>query len=278
MLERDGYLDYEEVVALPGYPGDEVLSKKKCAVIECKQNIPCNPCAAACPHNAITIGDAITNLPVIDPGKCIGCGMCVAKCPGLAIFIVDQTQAEEDTVMLPYEHVPVPKAKEKVYCLDRAGQFVCNGTAVKVLQSKAFDRTPVVEVAVPKGMGMIVRNIRTMDKPKPEKIQHEKADPALFVDVAPDDMLVCRCEELTKRDILEAIHNGATNIDEVKRLTRAGMGLCQGRNCRKTVERLIAAELGKDLGEMPPASRRAPVRPVKLSVYTGQVDAENKLK
>ena len=42
MLARDGFLDIEEVVNIPGFPGTETLNNKKCVVIECKQNIPCN--------------------------------------------------------------------------------------------------------------------------------------------------------------------------------------------------------------------------------------------
>ena len=52
MLAKDGFLDLEEVMDIPGFPGIEVLNNKKCVVIECKQNIPCNPCESACPHHA----------------------------------------------------------------------------------------------------------------------------------------------------------------------------------------------------------------------------------
>ena len=86
MLAKNGFLDLEEVMDIPGFPGMETLKNKKCVVIECKQNIPCNPCESACPHHAITIGNPITNLPVVDSEKCIGCGLCVAQCPGQACF------------------------------------------------------------------------------------------------------------------------------------------------------------------------------------------------
>lgn len=59
MLARDGFLDIEEVVNIPGFPGTETLNNKKCVVIECKQNIPCNPCESACPHQAITVGNQL---------------------------------------------------------------------------------------------------------------------------------------------------------------------------------------------------------------------------
>ena len=51
--------------------------------------------------------------------------------------------------------------------------------------------------------------------------------------------ILCRCEDLTREDILKCIQDGYRTIDEIKRVTRAGMGPCQGRTCRM----LIAQEL-----------------------------------
>ena len=144
MLARDGYLEINEIRDIPGYPGTDVLSQKKCVVVECSQNIPCNPCEAACPHGAITVGEPITNLPVVDKDKCIGCGLCVAKCPGQAIFLVDQTSGEYDTVTLPYEYYPLPKKEQEVYCLSRAGKFLTKGNVARIVMAKVNDRTAVV--------------------------------------------------------------------------------------------------------------------------------------
>ena len=94
MLAKDGFLDIEEIKDIPGFPGQEVLTRKKCVVIECQQNIPCNPCEAACPHNAITVGEPITNLPVIDAEKCIGCGKCARACPAAVIEITERRTAQ----------------------------------------------------------------------------------------------------------------------------------------------------------------------------------------
>lgn len=80
-----------------------------------------------------------------------------------------------------------------------------------------------------------------------------------------EDIIICRCEEITKGEILQAIRDGATTVDGIKRMTRAGKGLCQGRTCCTLVEGILAAELGK----MPPAeqspSTRPPVRLMPLS-------------
>ena len=157
--EKMAILDLEEVMDIPGFPGIEVLNNKKCVVIECKQNIPCNPCESACPHHAISIGNPITNLPVVDPEKCIGCGLCVAQCPGQACFLVDMSHEEYDTVTLPYEYYPLPEKDQEVYGLSRDGKYVIKAVVVRIVLTKKNDRTAVIEVKVPKGYGMKVRNI-----------------------------------------------------------------------------------------------------------------------
>ena len=78
--------------------------------------------------------------------------------------------------------------------------------------------------------------------------------------------IICRCEEITEDEIIKAIKDGATTVDEIKKFTRAGMGLCQGRTCRRTVEKILAKELNKSVEEIKTSSYRAPVRPVKMYV------------
>lgn len=85
--------------------------------------------------------------------------------------------------------------------------------------------------------------------------------------------IICRCEEITEQEILDAIEDGATTVDEIKKFTRAGMGLCQGRTCRRTVERILAQKLGIKVEEVTTSSYRTPVRPVKMETIKG-VDIE----
>jgi thioredoxin reductase len=99
---------------------------------------------------------------------------------------------------------------------------------------------------------------------------------------------VCQCEEVTAREILEVrpprylgwedpkrrnsrdlrslLGAAPPNPDQVKRLTRAGMGVCQGRRCREQVSALLALATGEPYGRIPAATYRAPVRPLRLTV------------
>jgi len=85
-----------------------------------------------------------------------------------------------------------------------------------------------------------------------------------------NDLIICRCEEVTEREILEAIKNGARSVNDIKRRTRAGMGLCQGRTCRRLASQILAKTQKIDLKEIPPSTFRPPVRPIKLRSLAGK--------
>jgi NAD(P)H-nitrite reductase large subunit len=79
-----------------------------------------------------------------------------------------------------------------------------------------------------------------------------------------DDVLVCRCQEVTRGQVRAAIANGARSLRDVKLATRAMMGLCQGRTCRREIARELAAA-GADPARLLPRRERPPVRPVPLA-------------
>jgi len=84
-----------------------------------------------------------------------------------------------------------------------------------------------------------------------------------------DDMIVCRCEEVTLGEIKEAIAQGAIDVVGVKRRTRAGMGLCQGRTCEKMIQQILSQELGISPDKTGNSSVRPPVRPVTFGTLAG---------
>lgn len=87
-----------------------------------------------------------------------------------------------------------------------------------------------------------------------------------FVKGEDDDLLVCRCEEVTKGQIRKAVHEGIFTMEEMRRYLRSGMGLCQGQTCGKLVKGIIASELKVSPAEIVPASSRAPMRPIEMCI------------
>jgi NAD(P)H-nitrite reductase large subunit len=81
------------------------------------------------------------------------------------------------------------------------------------------------------------------------------------------EIIICRCNEVSLGEIKKAIEEGASTVKEVKRRTRAGMGLCQGRTCGKTIARIIATELHIKIDEVEVDTQRMPVRPVKIEHF-----------
>ncbi len=150
----------EELRASPGVPSPERLEQGPVAFIECVQEIPCNPCEEACPFGAITVGEPITNLPVLHGDKCTGCGVCIAQCPGLAIFKVHLRYTETTSLVeFPYEYCPLPRKGDRVPCGDRKGDYVADGLVVSVKNARGNDGTAVVAVEVPRACCLEVRTI-----------------------------------------------------------------------------------------------------------------------
>lgn len=91
-----------------------------------------------------------------------------------------------------------------------------------------------------------------------------------FVPQPDDDMLICRCEEVSKGEIRRAVHDGMYTITEIRRYLRCGMGLCQGQTCSRLVKGIVARELRISPEELEPATSRVPMRPTEMCVLANE--------
>lgn len=92
-----------------------------------------------------------------------------------------------------------------------------------------------------------------------------------FVPGPDDDLVICRCEEITKGEIRRAVHDGMFTMQEIRRYLRAGMGLCQGQTCSKLVKGIVAAEQKVSPAVVNPATSRGPIRPTEMSTLASEV-------
>ena len=75
---------------------------------------------------------------------------------------------------------------------------------------------------------------------------------------------VCRCEEIEHAAITAAIAEGVTTLNDLKRRTRAGMGVCQGVYCLPEMAELLACANGGQIDQLDPMTSRPPARLITL--------------
>ncbi|MBV1757407.1 MAG: (2Fe-2S)-binding protein [Dethiosulfatibacter sp.] len=81
-----------------------------------------------------------------------------------------------------------------------------------------------------------------------------------------NDAMVCRCSDVSLKELRDLINEGYHTFEEIKRITRIGMGPCQGKTCGNIVLRELSMATGKDFNELNMQSNRPPVVGVKLSL------------
>lgn len=102
------------------------------------------------------------------------------------------------------------------------------------------------------------------------EVNDRSRDIGEFVPQPDDDLIICRCEEITKGEIRKAVHDGMWTITEIRRYLRCGMGLCQGQTCAKLVKGIVAHECGVSPATLEPATSRAPMRPTEMKILADE--------
>ena len=145
MMNSTGVASKKQV--LSRFFENKILAHPK-AILECYEDIPCNPCETSCPFDAIIIGDNINTQPKLVVDACTGCGVCVTTCPGLAI-IVAQIRGSEAVFKIPYEFLPHPQKGDIWLGVSRNGDVICDALIERTTLTKSQDNTVLVTLAVP---------------------------------------------------------------------------------------------------------------------------------
>jgi len=230
-------------------------------VFHCTQEIPCNPCVSVCPKGVISIpGDSLIGKPRIENDQCIGCNKCVLACPGLAVTLVDSREDWNNPVVsLPYEVYNYKvKQGDTVLLTDYEGNALQEAQVVDLVFKKASRKTQIIKVKVPKGIANQVAGFR---------IQRQEVTLPLAKPTAeriPDEAVVCRCERVTAGDIRKWIRKGMRDLNQIKAITRAGMGACGAKTCNDLILQLFKDE-GIPVEEITPHT----IRPLFLEEPLG---------
>ena len=272
----DWYRTAEILKSKPGKTVEEHLPEAENGVVpvfHCAQEIPCDPCTAVCPQGAIYIDESdIRQIPTFigqQLGKvCVGCEKCVAICPGLAVILADyRKDPEYPTVAIAYEFLSESiHVGDVVTVLDAEGTVLGNVEVTSMRALKAHDRTVVVKVKAPKEYAKRIAGIRVQEEQVTRPLDH-------YVRRITDDTIVCRCERVTAGEIRALIRQGYRDINEIKAVTRAGMGACGAKTCTPLIHRLFRDE-GIPETEVVDNVKRPLFMEVPLGVFAGVVEAE----
>ena len=259
LKSRPGEITHETI------PDDEVVYP----VLHCSQEIPCNPCTSVCSQGAIVIDDMdIRKVPDYiskQIGKeCIACEKCVTICPGLAITLVDVRKQKDDTalVTIPYEFEKGSlKVGDHVTVLNTLGVALGSVEVVRTRIAKATDRTVLVKVRAPREIANQIAGIEIQNKEVSAPLEQ-------YVERLTDDLIVCRCERVSLAEIKAIIQSGVHDMNEIKAITRAGMGACGGKTCSSLIKRAFR-ELGVPMSEVTENVARPMFVEVPLGVLAG---------
>ena len=237
-------------------------------VLHCSQEIPCDPCTAICPQGAIFIPpDDIRQVPDYIAKQlgveCIGCEKCVNICPGLAITLVDTRKDDGYAlVTIPYEfEKDTLQRGDRVTVVNTSGAVLGNLEVARVRSGKATDRTVLVKVRAPLEIACQIAGIRVQEAAVSDPLDR-------YVERLVDDTIICRCERVTLAEIKAVIQTGVRDMNEIKALTRAGMGACGGKTCNSLIKRAFS-ELGVPLEEVTDNVHRPLFVEVPLGVLAG---------
>jgi heterodisulfide reductase subunit A-like polyferredoxin len=238
---------FEKAEILKSHPGkicsytDNNLEEGVFPVIHCLQEIPCNPCTTVCPTNSIKIN---SNSIMPQPeycGSCVGCGKCLLICPGLAISIVDYRKDKDNPIItLPFEvgNYPVV-AGDDVELSDIDANILGKFKVISVIFNKEY-KTQQVKIQVEKSIAKkaISFKIQEDDITKPSSLNTS-------ISKESDDIYVCLCERVKVSEVRDLIKKGVTDINQIKAVTRLGMGACGSKTCDIIIRQIFKEEGNK---------------------------------
>ncbi len=243
------YIDSQQhpvrLLERPNLPTEERMKAKPFVQLDCLYSFACNPCTFSCPQGAIS-KPTTSSTPTVDYNKCIGCMECVNHCPGLAIFGYN---LQKEWCFLPIEYA-VDEGAE-VFLVDNNGQRIGEGVIEKVL--KKDNKTNVARVHVD------TLNVDTLTDVKGFILKDRYPEPLNMKSLYPveGETYICHCEDISEQQLIDVVGDRKyISVDELKHITRMGMGPCRGKRCIARARQVLRAHGVEVTGDATP---RAPL-------------------
>jgi NADPH-dependent 2,4-dienoyl-CoA reductase/sulfur reductase-like enzyme/Fe-S-cluster-containing hydrogenase component 2/bacterioferritin-associated ferredoxin len=232
-------------------------------VFYCTQEIPCNPCTSVCDQEQIeTEDDLITKLPYFKGEKeCLGCGKCIAVCPGLAVVLHDYRKDNDNPLItFPLELTDIKLKKGvKIFVVsddEELGEFEIHRS--RILEE--FPKTQLITVQLPSEVAQKAVAIKLLRGSYYEPIEKYQKS---FTE---DDTIVCRCERVSVGEIRKWIRYGVKDFNELKALTKAGMGSCGAKTCTSLIYQIFREE-GISMEGIIPGTKRPLFMEVPMGIF-----------
>ena len=243
------YIDSQQhpvrLLERPNLPTEERMKAKPFVQLDCLYGFACNPCTFSCPQHAIS-KPTTSSTPTVDYNKCIGCMECVNHCPGLAIFGYN---LQKEWCFLPIEYA-VDEGAE-VFLVDNNGQRIGEGVIEKVLKKE--NKTNVARVHVD------TLNVDTLTDVKGFILKDRYPEPLNMKPLYPveGETYICHCEDISEQQLIDVVGDRKyISVDELKHITRMGMGPCRGKRCIARARQVLRAHGVEVTGDATP---RAPL-------------------
>jgi ferredoxin len=235
-------------------------------VIHCTQEIPCDPCSSLCINGLIYVDTKdIRKLPKFegDAFSCGCCEECVGGCPGLAITLVDYySDSDFPTVSIPYEIKRGGiQTGDQVTVVDTQGIELGTLVVQAVHDTPSSDRTQIIQVQAPAEYARKIAGMRVQNELPAETVHP-------YDQAIDNETIVCRCERVSAGEIRNLIAQGFRDINEIKTVTRAGMGACGAKTCNALIYRIFKEE-GIPLDEVVDQTKRPLFIEVPLGIFAG---------
>jgi ferredoxin len=200
---------------------------------------------------------------------CLACNRCVSLCPGLAITLVDKDYditKKTARVVIPWE-LPegMIKIGQLVTTTGLEGEVIGKGSVIAIKNSEWQNRRMLMSLEVPYKDTDKIAGIRIKEPFKKKAATSVKA-------VDDKEIIICRCERITKKEIADYIKKtGTRDANAVKAALRVGMGACGGKTCKELTMRVFR-ELGIDLKYIEPFVDRPFTQEVPMKAFLKEED------